>query len=244
VGTRFRSSISGKVIGFRFWRAAGETGTNTGRLWTESGTQRASANFPAGSGWVTVNLATPVAIAANTDFRVSVNTNTAQAKAFNVFTNGPVTNGPLTANSGFYGQPTGAMPTSGSVSAYFIDVIFEEDVPLPNLYVAVINPTFVNQFGQPIVLFRICNNGAGTAAASTTRYWHWRAPLAGGAGWWSQYSYATPALSPGGCVDFTPVDNSEVGYHHEYHVWADINDVVYESAENDNYAISSWNRQF
>src|SRR4051812_16538494 len=71
VGTRFQSSKSGKIIGFRFWRADGESGTNTGRLWTESGSQLGTANFGAGTGWVTATLTTPVHINANTDYRVS-----------------------------------------------------------------------------------------------------------------------------------------------------------------------------
>jgi hypothetical protein len=245
VGTRFRSSKAGKVIGFRFWRASGETGTNTGRLWTETGSQLGSASFPGGTGWVTVNLGTPVHINANTDYRVSVNTNVKQAKHFGDFNGSTLTSGPLTANSGFYGQPTGAMPTSGSVNSYFIDVIFEEDVPLPNLYVGALNPTLVNIYGQPVVVIQVCNNGPGAAAASTTQYWHWRAPLAGGAGSWiRQSNLATPALASGACADLTQVENSDVGYHHEYHVRADVFDVVYESNETDNYTIVTWNRSF
>ena len=246
VGTRFRSSKSGKIIGFRFWRADGETGTNTGRLWTEGGSQLGSATFGGGTGWVTATLGTPVHINANTDYRVSVNTNVAQAKTFGTFNGTTVSNGPLTADIGLWGQPTGAMPTTGSVNGFLVDVIFEEDVPLPNLYVALINPTYVNIYGQQIVVIRICNNGPGSAAASSTQFWHWKAPLSGGAGWWSRQSpnLATPALAPGGCVDLTPVEASEIGYHHEYHVWADATDVVYESNEGDNYAVASWNRSF
>lgn len=246
VGTRFRSSKAGKVIGFRFWRADGETGTNTGRLWTETGTQLGWANFPSGGpGWVTVNLASPVHIDANTDYRVSVNTNVAQAKTFGTFNGTTVTNGPITADAGLYGQPTGAMPTSGSVNAFLADVIFEEDVPLPNLYVGALNPTLVNIYGQPVVVIQVCNGGPGAAAASTTQYWHWRAPLSGGAGSWiRQSNLPTPALASGACADLTQVENSDVGYHHEYHVRADIFDVVYESNEGDNYAIVTWNRSF
>ena len=81
VGTRFSSSKAGKVIGFRFWRAAGETGSNYGKLWTNSGQRlKMSKAFPSGTGWVEIYLDTPVSITANTTYRVSVNTNTKQVK--------------------------------------------------------------------------------------------------------------------------------------------------------------------
>ena len=35
--------------------------------------------------------------------------------------------GPLTADAGYYGQPTGSMPTTSSTSSYFVDVVFEEN---------------------------------------------------------------------------------------------------------------------
>lgn len=136
------------------------------------------------------------------------------------------------------------MPTQGSYSTFFVDVIFEEDVPVPNLYIALINPTLKNIYGQEVVVVRVCTNGAATAASSTLRYWHWMAPLSGGSGWWKvQTTYSTPSLGVGGCYDHVVVDDSAIGYH-EYHVWTDVYDVVYESNENDNYAVGVYNRQF
>jgi hypothetical protein len=243
IATRFHSSKTGKVVGFRFWRAAGETGTNTAKLWSDAGSLLTSASFStAGTGWQTVMLPTPYRLGANVNYRVSVNTNSAQVKAFGALQYGPITSGPLTADVSYYGQPTGAMPMSGSVSIYFADVIFEEDVPLPNLVVQVINPVGTDFFGNPIVIIQICNNGAAAAAATTTRFWHWVAPNSGGGYWQTQVNFATPAIAAGACYTIQTVESSPYNSHNEYHVWADVNDVVYESNEADNHGITYWNR--
>lgn len=132
VGTRFYTSVEGCVIGFRFYRASGETGSNQVKLWTNSGTLlRSRTVASSGTGWKELYLYHPLAdhrvcIAANTYYRVSVNTNTAQVKTFGAFDNGPITNGPLTATQGYYGQPTGSMPGTVSNSNFFVDVIFQE----------------------------------------------------------------------------------------------------------------------
>jgi len=243
IATRFHSSKSGKVVGFRVWRASGETGTTSAKLWTDGGTKLISANLPTGTGWQTVYLATPYHISANTTYRVSANINTIQEKTFGTFQNGPITNGPLTADFSYYGQPAGAMPTQGSYSAFYVDVIFEEDVPLPNLYVTGINPTLVDAFGNPVVVFSVCNNGAAASAPTTTRYWHWVAPWSGGGYYQRQVDLSTPSIAAGSCYNFAYQDSSPIA-NNQYFIWADVNDVVYESNENDNFNQSAWARQF
>src|SRR5215218_6578285 len=90
VSTRFTVYADGKISGFRFWKAVGETGTHTARLWTTSGTQLASATFASesASGWQSV-FANKVISAG--DYIVSVNTNVKQVKSYAYFTN----NGPI-----------------------------------------------------------------------------------------------------------------------------------------------------
>jgi len=124
VATRFTVWVDGKISGFRFWKAVGETGTHTARLWSTSGTLLASATFSneTASGWQTA-FANRV-IPAGT-YIVSVNTNTKQAKSFAWFTNnGPISHHDIYADYSYYGQPTGSFPTSGSGSIYFVDVNF------------------------------------------------------------------------------------------------------------------------
>jgi hypothetical protein len=70
LGVKFNSSLGGYVTGVRFYKAASNTGTHTGSLWTTSGKLLAEATFTSetASGWQQVNFSTPVAITANTTY--------------------------------------------------------------------------------------------------------------------------------------------------------------------------------
>lgn len=242
VGTRFTSSHPGKIVGFRFWRASGETGSNYAKLWSNSGQQlRVSNAFPSGTGWVEVYLSSPYTISANTTYRVSVNTNTKQVKRGGAYVfDGPISNGPLYSDGGYYGQPLNAMPTSQSASMYFIDVIFEEPAPLPDLYIGDINP-----FSGSKVVISVCNGGNADVTTYTyTRLAHWKAPLPTGPGAWQVIvDIYTPGPIPAGqCKPVEYASPSPVGYHHEYHVNADSTNRVVESNENNNGAVRYWDR--
>lgn len=138
VATRFYTTVPGCISHLHFYRASGETGINYVKVWTNSGTLLFSSRIAdsySGSGWHTLDL-TPlvgpplnqeVCIPAWTYYRVSVNTNTKQAKTYGYLDNGPIINGPLVADYSYYGQPTGSMPTQGSGSIYFVGVTFRED---------------------------------------------------------------------------------------------------------------------
>ncbi|WP_420126079.1 DUF4082 domain-containing protein [Longimicrobium sp.] len=137
VATRFYATTPGCIRKLHFYKAVGETGTNYVTVWTNSGTalytDRIADSFN-GSGWRTLDLQpllgppidSSVCISANTYYRVSVNTNTYQAKTGGFFDNGAITNGALVADYSYYGT-AGYFPTTGSGSGYFIDVTFEED---------------------------------------------------------------------------------------------------------------------
>lgn len=126
VGTRFTTTREGLVSGFRFWKAVGETGSHTAKLWTTSGllVYSASPAFETASGWQSTYSVISVVIPAGT-YIASVNTNTKQVKTFGYFTdNGSIVRNYLTADAGAYGQPTGSKPGTISGSAYFVDVNF------------------------------------------------------------------------------------------------------------------------
>ena len=124
-GVEFSSSMSGIVKQVKFWRADDEPmGGHTARIWSTSGVLLASATFneTASPGWqyATVNLP----ITAGTRYRVSYNIHNVVAKTFNVFNNGPITKGPLTAWASYYSTPAGSFPTSHSLSNLFADIVF------------------------------------------------------------------------------------------------------------------------
>jgi hypothetical protein len=126
VATQLSASVNGTVKALRFYRAPGETGNNTLHLWTDTGTQLAAATFvdDGTSGWKEVPIGGGVTLTAGVRYRVSVNVNTMHAKT-NCGLGSGITNGPLTAWQGFWGQPVGSMPTTASCSNFFADVVFE-----------------------------------------------------------------------------------------------------------------------
>ncbi len=127
VGTRFIMYVDGRVTGFRFYKAPGECGTHTARLWNSVGQQIASATFTneTASGWQRVTF-TGILIYPG-EYMVSVNTNCKQAKTFAWFTNnGSIDRGWGEAIGGAYGQPTGSRPSTNSGSSFFVDIYFRE----------------------------------------------------------------------------------------------------------------------
>ncbi|MBW4686024.1 MAG: DUF4082 domain-containing protein [Komarekiella atlantica HA4396-MV6] len=77
LGMKFRSTRGGQITAIRFWKAASETGTHIGKLWTATGTLLESVTFTneTASGWQEQLLETPVNILSNTTYVVSVNAN-------------------------------------------------------------------------------------------------------------------------------------------------------------------------
>ncbi len=73
VGTQFHADVNGTVTGVRFYKAAKNTGSHVGNLWTTSGTLLASATFTGetASGWQSVTFSPPASITAGTNYIVS-----------------------------------------------------------------------------------------------------------------------------------------------------------------------------
>lgn len=129
LGMQFEATAPGQITAIRYWRAANETGSHTGRIWSATGTQLASATFSGetASGWQTATLSTPLQILANTTYVVSVNAN-----AYYVATNGGLASAVVNSSlssvadgaNGVFGSP-GVFPTSSyDNSNYFRDVAF------------------------------------------------------------------------------------------------------------------------
>lgn len=220
VGTKFTSSTRATVIGFRFWKAVGESGTNTVKLWSNGGTQLTSENFPNGSpGWVDVAASPTVHIIRNAVYVVSVNTNVKQVKRAGAYVyDGAISSGALYSDTGYYGQPIHSKPGSSSASYFFVDVEIEErDFPIPGDPAG--PPYFADPKvdriqanlryqGQEIVLVRVCNKGDGPAEPSSLHFRHWTESGSDRGGrMLAESTHPTAALAPGACQDLAiPVE--------------------------------------
>jgi len=137
LGVRFRADANGHITGVRFYKAATNTGTHTGSLWTNTGTLLATATFSGetASGWQQVAFSTPVAVTANTTYVVSYHTNVGNYGFDGAyFASAGVDNAPLhgLANgvdgaNGVYLYGASAFPTSSFNAAnYWVDVVFAQ----------------------------------------------------------------------------------------------------------------------
>lgn len=127
VATRFIPDYDGRFAGYRFYKAPGETGSHTARLYTTSGQLVHWINFPAEtpSGWQRVTFSTFVPGSAGEEYYITVNTNSKQAKAPGYFAfTGPILRNWGGAYGGAYGQPIHSFPSSGSASSFFVDVYY------------------------------------------------------------------------------------------------------------------------
>ena len=127
---KFRTSRAGIVTTIRYYRPPLETGPHTGRLWTVGGTLLGTATFSGetASGWQSATVTTPVILAANTTYVVSVNTNsyypfTGQGLAASI-ANNPLSTVADGAN-GVINDIAGIFPNRSFNNAnYFRDVLF------------------------------------------------------------------------------------------------------------------------
>ncbi len=133
LGVRFSSSQAGYVTSIRFYKAATNTGTHVGTLWTSTGTKLATATFTeSASGWQQASFATPVAVAKNTTYVASYFAPNGHYAATDGYFGSAVSSAPLTAPADAAGSPNGVyrsgstgFPNQGyAASNYWVDVVF------------------------------------------------------------------------------------------------------------------------
>lgn len=129
LGVRFSSSVAGQILGVRFYKYAGNTGTHVANLWSASSSKLGTVTFAGetAAGWQQQMFAAPIAIAAGTTYVASYQA-TVGHYAFNTAYFAAVfTNAPLSASAGLYGY--GAVPVFPTSSYqngnYWVDVIFK-----------------------------------------------------------------------------------------------------------------------
>ena len=166
LGVKFKADFNGAVTGIRFYKAAGNTGTHIGSLWTASGTRLAQATFTneTDSGWQAVTFSSPVTITPGTTYIASYFSPNGHYSATNAGLASAIDNGLLhtiassaSPNGVYMYGPASVFPANTYESAnYFVDVLFAP-ASVPG------TPTGVTAT-------------AGNAAASVS----WTAPSSGG----------------------------------------------------------------
>lgn len=140
LGVKFRSDVSGYVLGVRFHKAATNTGVHTGSLWMRDGTRLATATFTneTPSGWQEVRFTQPVRINAGTTYVASYHTqNGNYSYSSGYFTNAGKDNPPLRAlrdgldgGNGVFRYGDGGFPDSSwNATNYWADVVFTTILP-------------------------------------------------------------------------------------------------------------------
>ncbi|MEU6933133.1 DUF4082 domain-containing protein [Streptomyces sp. NPDC046374] len=119
LGTRFQSSLNGKVTGITFYKGATNTGSHTGSLWAADGTQLATGTFggETATGWQTLTFATPVAITAGTTYVASYHAPNGNYASDPGFFTGAHLNYPLSAPADASGGANG-LYRYGATSAF------------------------------------------------------------------------------------------------------------------------------
>ncbi|WP_424494679.1 DUF4082 domain-containing protein, partial [Salinimicrobium sp. GXAS 041] len=138
VGMKFRAIEDGVILGARFYKQSGTTGTHTAQLYTRSGNLLAESMFQneTASGWQEVYFTLPVSITANTTYVISYHSSNGYYSSDNPYFNNPVINGSLVGLQSGSDGPNGVYRYSSTptfpdlnfqTSNYWVDVIF--DIP-------------------------------------------------------------------------------------------------------------------
>ncbi len=129
LGTAFTSSVAGQITAIRFWKDSKESGTHTGRIWSNTGTMLASVAFAneTASGWQQQALPAALSISANTQYVVTVNTGNTYYVATDSGLASKIVSGNLSTvvgSNGLYGS-VGSFPTNSWMNSnYFRDIVF------------------------------------------------------------------------------------------------------------------------
>ena len=145
LGVKFRSAQNGFIIGIRYYKGAGVTGTRIGSLWNSTGTRLATATFTTetASGWQQVLFTTPVPITAGITYVASYHSSSGDYAVTNPFFTQPVVNSSLRALANGEDGPNGlslytatpAFPTKGfQTSNYWVDVVFTGMEPVVTIH--------------------------------------------------------------------------------------------------------------
>ncbi len=136
LGMQFSCSQAGTVTGLQFYKAATNTGTHTGHLWSSAGVSLASVTFTGetASGWQQANFATPVVITAGTTYTISYYTTVGHysdtQEFFSAALSVPPLSAPVNAGVYVYGSRSSYPSSVWEASNYWLQPIVNTG-PLP-----------------------------------------------------------------------------------------------------------------
>ncbi|MBD2451074.1 DUF4082 domain-containing protein [Nostoc sp. FACHB-152] len=174
LGMKFQSAKAGRITAIRYWKAANETGTHVGKIWSATGTVLATVSFAneKASGWQQQALTTPLDIQANTTYIVSVSCNSYFGVTNNALAS-QIINSDLRSvadgNNGIFGNLNSFPTNSYQNSNYFRDVVFVAGTSTSNTLTIVSGDNQTAAAGatlQPLVVQ--VTNSAGAAVAGVT----------------------------------------------------------------------------
>jgi Domain of unknown function (DUF4082) len=143
LGAKFRSTVSGVVLGIRFYKTQGNTGTHIGELYSyPGGVLLGQATFlnETPTGWQYAIFNTPIAIAANTTYVTAYFSPNGFYRSTNFGLNTAIVNSPLTLlangtdgpNGLFKYTNTSAFPNNNFQSSnYWVDILFSAGTFIP-----------------------------------------------------------------------------------------------------------------
>jgi hypothetical protein len=134
LGVQFTASVSGSIVGIRFYKAAANTGTHVGSVWTAGGSLLEASPFSneTASGWQTMTFPAPVPITAGTTYVASYFAPNGHYSVTSGGLSAAISNPPLTAVSNAtspngvfaYGSASSFPNGSFNASNYWVDVLF------------------------------------------------------------------------------------------------------------------------
>ncbi len=175
VGLKFQSEVAGKITSIRFYKGISNTGTHTGNLWTNTGTNLGSVVFTneTADGWQEVNFTQAIDIQANTTYIASYLSSGGGYAFTGAGLANQVLNLPLkTVADGANGvfQVGGGFPTQTFNNAnYWVDVIFVPNGQFVNYNLTQITTgNCINSVNLNTSVFVEYDNSAPTAPAIST----------------------------------------------------------------------------
>jgi len=139
LGLKFHSDVPGFVTGVRFYKAAGNTGTHVGTLWSGAGAKLASVTFSreTSSGWQQAAFSTPINIAAKTVYVISYTEPNGghiltQKYAWSKLSAAPLRVSGTSPGVHTYGSGTLFPTSTWNGSNYWVDVVFAGATSAPS----------------------------------------------------------------------------------------------------------------